>query len=113
MADARSDNVLWEVKVEPDAQRELNWTLKTIAISFLVALLGALVSVSLRKFGEWPFPSFSEYVFAGLCGAAAAYLMKPKRPLIVFAVFVPVMSVASLLVTLLFYAYFLGATIEF
>ena len=96
-----------------DPAGEVNWTIKTIGISFLVTLLAAVASLTLRKLGEWPFPNFSEYVFAGVCGAAAVYLIHPNRPLVVLAVFVPVMAVASLVVTLLFYAYVLGAPVEF
>jgi hypothetical protein len=91
----------------------LNWTLKTIGASFLASILGVLVSLSLREAGEWPFPSLSEYVFAGICGAVAVYLMHPRRPVVVLAVFVPVMGVAAFLATLFFYAYVLRATIEF
>jgi len=99
--------------MERAVPHELDWSAKTIAISLLASLLGAFVGLSLKKFGEWPFPSLSEYAFAGFCGGAAVYLLHPKRPLIVFAVFVPVMAAASLLIVLLFYAYILGAPVEF
>ena len=99
--------------MKPDAPTGLDWTLNSVGISFGVALLATFASVSLRRLGEWPLPNFSEYVFAGLFGAATMHFLKPQRPIVVFVVFVPVVAIASLVVTLLFYAYILRAPIEF
>ena len=95
------------------ARADLNWTPKTVGLAFVASLLGALFSLWLKGVGEWPFPTSTVYLFAGMCGALTAYRMHPRRPVVVFAVFVPVMGMASLLATLLFYAYVLEAPIEF
>lgn len=93
-------------------RNQIEWSVKTIAMSFVASVAGLLIAVALKQMGVWPRWDYSELLFGGVCGATAVYSLHRRQPLLVVFVFVPVMAAVLLLVTILFDVYVMGHPIE-
>lgn len=93
--------------------RGLDWTLSTLGLASIWAVLGLLIALALQQIGVWPDIWLSPFVFGGVFGATAVYRRHPRRPIVILFVFVPVLTCLLLIGTLAFQFYVLGEPIEF
>jgi hypothetical protein len=76
--------------VTKTVRRDDDWTFKTVATAFVVAMVLLAVALALSLNGLWPDVPWSELAFAGMGGAVYLAWEHPRRRILAFAVFLPV-----------------------
>lgn len=92
---------------------ELDWSLSTLCYSAVASVVGLLFGLGVARLPFMPEFWLGPFLFGGLWGAFAVFVMHPRRLFVTLLVIAPVMSFLLLAGTILFRIYVLGEPVEF
>ncbi len=90
----------------------LDWNTGAVLRGALASVIAFLAANALVNVMAAAPPWYTAYVFGAVCGAAAVYAKHPRKPVVVFLVFVPVLFVLLVAGSLLFSVYVMKHPIE-